>query len=444
MANNNKTNRGLVIAAPSSGSGKTVVSLGLINHLANLGLNVASAKAGPDYIDPAFHASAGGRQCYNLDSWAMRSSTLALTASALNAEIVICEGVMGLFDGAHMKAGDNGSTADLSILTGWPVVLVIDAHSQAASAAAVLKGFADYRANVSVAGVIFNLVGSSRHEDILRQACKQSVPDIPVIGCLPRSKGLNLPERHLGLVQALEHPDLEAFIKNASDLIAKHLNVDYLLELAQPLKLRNNIQTYSPLPPLGGRIAVASDKAFAFSYASVIRGWREAGAEIIPFSPLSDESPDKDADAVYLPGGYPELYAGRLASSSNFFNGIRALTKNGATIFGECGGYMVLGKGLTDASGVRHSMTGLLGLETSFAKPQLHLGYRRIKSLTNSPLGDIGTSFRGHEFHYSSIISEIKSASLFEATDAENNDLGAAGLVNGKVMGSFYHLIDLE
>jgi cobyrinic acid a,c-diamide synthase len=373
----------------------------------------------------------------------MRSSTLTSTVSALNAEIVICEGVMGLFDGAHVKTGNNGSTADLSILTGWPVILVIDAHSQAESAAAVLKGFADYRANVLVAGVVFNFVGSSKHENILRLACKQSVPDIPIIGCLPRSKGLDLPERHLGLIQALEHPNLAAFIENASDLISKHLNVDYLLDLAQPLKLRNKIQTCSPLPPLGGRIAVASDEAFAFSYASVIRGWRESGAEIIPFSPLADEPPDKDADAVYIPGGYPELYAGRLSTSVNFFAGMHALTKKGATIFGECGGYMVLGKGLTDALGVRHSMIGLLGLETSFAKPQLHLGYRQIKSLTNSPLGKIGTSFRGHEFHYSSIISEVDSAFLFDATDAENNNLGVAGLVNGKVMGSFFHLIDL-
>ena len=444
MTNNIKANRGFVIAAPSSGSGKTVVSLGLINYLANLGLDVASAKAGPDYIDPAFHAAAGGGECFNLDPWAMRSDTIALTSAALNAEIVVCEGVMGLFDGAQVKVGSNGSTADLSFLTGWPVVLVIDAKSQAASAAAVLKGFADYRSDIHIAGVIFNRVGSARHENILRHACKLSLPDIPVIGCLPRTEGLNLPERHLGLVQASEHPNLEVFISNASDLIGKFLDIDYLLELAKPLKVRNNFQSYCPLPPLGGRIAIASDEAFSFTYASMIKGWREAGAEIIPFSPLADESPDRNADALYLPGGYPELHAGRLASASNFFSGMRALAKNGATIFGECGGYMVLGKGLTDALGVRHVMSGLLGLETSFADRQLHLGYRRIKLLTNSPLGRIGTSFRGHEFHYSSVISEVDTANLFEAADADNNYLGTAGLVNGNVMGSFFHLIDME
>jgi cobyrinic acid a,c-diamide synthase len=436
--------RGFIIAAPSSGSGKTVVSLGLISHLVSIGIEVASAKVGPDYIDPAFHAAAGGRQCFNLDPWAMRSSTLALTASALNAEIVVCEGVMGLFDGAQVKAGPDGSTADLSYLTGWPVILVIDAHSQSGSAAALLKGFSDFRSDIIVAGVIFNCVGSAKHEKILREACRQSVPNIPVIGCIPRSQGLDLPERHLGLVQALEHPNLEAFIKNASDLIKKHVNVDCLLELAKPLKLKNDIKTYNLFPPLGGRIAIACDEAFSFSYASMIKGWRKAGAEIYPFSPLADESPDKTADALYLPGGYPELNAGRLASASKFLGGMQTLAKKGATIFGECGGYMVLGKGLTDAKGVRHTMSGLLGLETSFAKRQLHLGYRRIRTLTNSPLGQIGTSFRGHEFHYSTVISEVDTEPLFEATDAEDNNLGTAGLVNGKVMGSFFHLIDLE
>jgi cobyrinic acid a,c-diamide synthase len=443
MTNKIKENRGLVIAAPSSGSGKTVVTLGLIRHLANLGMDIASAKAGPDYIDPAFHAAAGGRQCFNLDPWAMRAGTLGATASALNAEIVVCEGVMGLFDGAFVKAGDDGSTADLSYLTGWPIILVIDAHAQAASAAAVLKGFAEYRPNIFVAGVIFNRVGSNRHEDILRQACRKSTPTIPILGCLPRSEGLDLPERHLGLIQALEHPDLESFIENAAKLVAKHLNVDVFLKLARPLKLKSGDKTFRTLPPLGGRIAVASDEAFAFSYASVIKGWREAGSEILFFAPLDDEPPDKDADAVYLPGGYPELHAGRLASASRFISGLRDHAKNGITIFGECGGYMVLGQGLTDALGIRHAMAGLLGLETSFAKRQLHLGYRRIKSLTSSPLGDIGTSFRGHEFHYSVIVDEAGTAPLFEVADAEGNNLGPAGLVEGQVMGSFLHLIDL-
>ena len=438
-------NRGLIIAAPSSGSGKTVVTLGLLRHLAALGRDVASAKAGPDYIDPAFHAAASVRACVNLDPWAMRGDTLNALASGLDTDTVICEGVMGLFDGAFVKAEGlerDGSTADLSSRTGWPVVLVIDARAQAASAAAVLKGFAEYRGDVSVAGVVFNRVGGGRHEDILRQACAQSMPEIPVLGCLPRADGLALPERHLGLVQAVEHPDLETFLETAAGLVAAHVDVDGLLGLAGPLKFDGGDRV-SPLLPIGQRIAVASDEAFAFSYASVIGGWRDAGADIVFFSPLADEAPDENADAVYLPGGYPELHGGRLSAALAFQDGLRSRAGAGAAVFGECGGYMVLGRGLVDAEGTRHAMAGLLGLETSFAERKLHLGYRRMKALCGNPLGEAGAVFRGHEFHYSATLSE-DGAPLFEATDAAGNDLGSFGLADGRVAGSFFHLIDRE
>jgi len=455
MSQNRQSKRGVVIAAPSSGSGKTVVTLGLIRHLAARGFSVASAKAGPDYIDPAFHAAAGGGQCLNLDPWAMRPETLAglAAAAAGDAEITVLEGVMGLFDGAFVKAGEeDGSTADLARLTGWPVVLVIDVRAQAGSAAAVLRGFADFRDDVDVAGVIFNRVGGQRHEEILRRACEQSSPGIPVLGCLPRAEGLSLPERHLGLVQAVEHTDLAGFIENASTLIAEHVDVDALLALARPLALGGSgaegPRLEPPLEPLGQRIAVARDEAFAFSYASVTLGWRQAGAEVREFSPLKDEAPDADADAVYLPGGYPELHAGRLAAAGNFIAGLRAAADRGAQVFGECGGYMVLGRGLVDTEGNRHAMAGLLGLETSFAEAKLHLGYRRLKTVCEGPLGAKGTAFRGHEFHYAKVIGEDGATPLFEAEDAEGNDLGAVGLAGGlsggRVAGSFIHLIDRE
>ena len=448
---------GIIIAAPASGSGKTVVTLGLLRHLASLGHDVASAKSGPDYIDPAFHAAAGGRQCLNLDSWAMREDTLSAVAAGLSgdADIVVCEGVMGLFDGAFVKpGGKDGSTADLSSLTGWPVVLVIDARAQAESAAAVLKGFAEYRPDVDVAGVVFNRIGGERHAEILYRACEKSVPGIPVLGCLPRTEGLTLPERHLGLVQAIEHPDLEGFIETARALVAEHLDVDMLLEIARPLKLKAKGNKGEggaspldpPLDPIGQRIAVAQDEAFAFSYASVIEGWRRSGAEIVPFSPLMDEAPDAAADGVYLPGGYPELHAGRLAGASNFLGGLRASAQAGAAVFGECGGYMVLGRGLVDAEGARHAMAGLLALETSFAEPRLHLGYRQLKVLGDGPINTAGAAFRGHVFHFAKVVEEDGSngGALFQAADASGNDLGPVGLVDGRVAGSFIHLIDRE
>jgi len=440
--------KGLIVAAPASGSGKTVLTLGLLRHLASKnggGGDVASAKAGPDYIDPAFHAAATGRACVNLDLWGMRPETLSRAAASLGAGPVICEGVMGLFDGAFVKPGKNGgSTADLSKATGWPVILVIDAGAQAASAAAVVKGFAEFRADVTVAGVVFNRIGGPRHEEILRASCKQAVPDIPVLGCLPRAEGLSLPSRHLGLVQAVEHPDLEGFIESAKALVAEHLDVDGLLALAEPLALGDGGDQPQPLPPLGQRIAVAADDAFAFSYPLVIDGWRGVGAEVTTFSPLADEAPDPAADAVYLPGGYPELHGGTLARAGTFMNGLRSAAKNGAAIYGECGGYMVLGRGLIDADGARHAMSGLLGLETSFADRKLHLGYRRVSAAVAGPMGEKGNAFRGHEFHYAGIVEEEGPKPLFRAEDAEGNDLGAVGLADGNVAGSFIHLIDRE
>ncbi|MCP5373083.1 MAG: cobyrinate a,c-diamide synthase [Hyphomicrobiales bacterium] len=437
---------GLVIAAPASGSGKTLVTLGLLRHLAAAGRRVASAKVGPDYIDPAFHAAASGRPCRNLDPWAMAAGTLAaqVAAAAAGAELVVCEGVMGLFDGA---VGERGSTADLARRLGWPVVLVVDARAQAASAAALVRGFATHRADLAVAGVVFNRVGGDRHGDILRDAMAADLPHIPVLGCLPRDGDLALPSRHLGLVQALEHPDLETFLDRAAALVGRHLDVDALVALALPTPSTAAAApppVPPPLPPLGQRIAVARDAAFAFAYPAVLDGWHRAGAEVLPFAPLDGQAPDPAADAVYLPGGYPELWAGRLAANGAFLAGLAAAAGRGAAVFGECGGYMVLGRGLVDGDGARHAMAGLLALETAFTRPGLRLGYRRARLLAESPLGPAGAAFRGHEFHYATVTAEGPGAPLFACADAAGRDLGTMGLRAGPVLGSFVHLIDRD
>jgi len=433
---------GLIIAAPGSDSGKTVVTLGLLRHLARSGVAVASAKAGPDYIDPAFHAAATGRPCFNLDPWAMRPGTRAAAVARASdgADLVVCEGVMGLFDGATVY---EGSTADIAAKGGWPVVLVIDVRAQAASAAAVLRGFAGHRASVAIDGVIYNRVGSAQHADVLREASLAALPNIPVLGCLPRTDGLELPERHLGLVQAVEHPALETFLDRAADLIDAHIDIATLRGLARPWE-GANAAVSPPLAPLGRRIAVAEDAAFAFRYPLTTEGWRDAGAEIMPFSPLADEAPAADADAVYLPGGYPELYAGRLAANARFLTGLRDAAGRGAAVFGECGGYMVLGQGLVDADGTRHAMAGLLDVETSFAERGLHLGYRRATLSVDGPLGAAGFRYCGHEFHYARVIAEGPGQPLFTCANAAGEDMGATGLVAGSVMGSFIHLIDRE
>lgn len=435
---------GLIIAAPASGSGKTVITLGLLRHLAGSGIAVASAKAGPDYIDPAFHAAASGRACINLDPWAMPGGMLRAAAARLAqaADLVVCEGVMGLFDGATATAG---STADLAAALGWPVVLVVDAHAQAASAAAIVRGFTTHRPDVTVAGAIFNRIGSERHAAVIAEACALAVPDVAVLGFLPRAPDLVLPERHLGLIQAREHPGLEAFLDAAAALVARHVDVPALVALAGEGGARGaQAGADLPVPPLGQRIAVADDAAFAFRYALVTLGWREAGAELVAFSPLAGEAPDESADAVYLPGGYPELHAGRLAAAERFLSGLRAAAARGAAVFGECGGYMVLGRGLVDAEGQRHAMAGLLPLETSFAERGLHLGYRRVRLKTASPLGPTGAGYRGHEFHYARTLSEGPGAPLFQAFDASGRDLGTTGLAEGCVLGSFVHLINRD
>jgi cobyrinic acid a,c-diamide synthase len=433
---------GLVLAAPASGSGKTVLTLGLLRHFANQGMRVAAAKAGPDYIDPSFHGAAAGAACINLDPWAMRGTTIAALVGDLerSADIVLCEGVMGLFDGAG--AAGLGSTADLASLTGWPVLLIVDASGQGGSVAALVRGFATHRADVPLAAVILNHVAGPRHGDILRAALARHLPDLPVLGALPRDPGLALPARHLGLVPAGEHESLEAFLDRAATRVATAVDCGALLALARPSNLAQPADKAVPLPPLGQRIAVARDDAFCFAYPAVLQGWRRAGAEVSLFSPLADEPPDPSADAVYLPGGYPELHAGMLAGNGRYGQGLRGAAARGAFVYGECGGYMALGEGLIDASGNTHAMAGLLPLVTSFAARRLHLGYRTVRLASDSPLGPAGCVYRGHEFHYASTIREDAGERFAELCGADGETLGASGLRRGRTMGSFAHLID--
>jgi len=430
--------RCLLIASPGSGNGKTTVTLALLTAFRAQGLQVASAKVGPDYIDPAFHAAASGRSCPNLDPWAMRPELLAalIAAAEEDVELLLVEGVMGLYDGA---ADGSGSSAELAARAGWPVVLVVDSSGQGASLAALVKGFRDFRADIEIAGVIANRTGSAGHRKLLEAALGGI--GVPLLGALPREATLRLPDRHLGLVQAREHADLAAFLERAGAWAAAHVDLGAILRLARPARLG---QERSPelLRPLGQRTAFASDDAFAFAYPHLLDGWRREGVELVPFSPLADEAPAAAADAVYLPGGYPELHAGRLAGNECFLAGLRAAAACGAVVYGECGGYMVLGERLVDASGEAHPMAGLLPLETSFAARRLHLGYRALSLAADCPLGAAGAAFRGHEFHYATLVREAGAPPLFEAADARGEALGAIGAMRGRVMGSFVHLVD--
>lgn len=439
---------GLIVSAAASGSGKTVLTLGLVRALRRRGLRVGTAKTGPDYIDPAFHGAASGRPCLSLDTWAMRPASLQAALGWLEGDVTVTEGVMGLFDGAFVEDRlADGSTAALALRTGWPVLFVLDVSGQSASAAAVAKGFHAFREGVRLGGIILNRVGGPRHEAAIRRALAEAVPDCPVLGSVPRAQGLDLPHRHLGLVQAAEHATLDAFLDAAAETVARHVDLDAVLALMRPPQSVGPGDFSPPfLPPLGQRIALARDVAFAFAYPGLLRSWQAQGAEVIPFSPLADEAPAADADAIYLPGGYPELHAGVLAASRRFRAGMLAAAARQAVIIGECGGYMTLGDSLEDAEGTSHPMLGLLPLSTSFARRRLHLGYRRVIACADSGFGGAGTCLRGHEFHYASITAEDESRAdrLFTAEDATGATLPAMGLRRGSVAGSFLHVLDLE
>jgi cobyrinic acid a,c-diamide synthase len=431
--------RGLIIAAPQSGAGKTTVTLALLAALRQSGIAVSAAKAGPDYIDPGFHAAATGAASINLDSWAMPANLLdALAAQAASsADLLVIEGVMGLFDGAPGEPGRRGATADLAARFGLPVVLVIDVARQAQSAAALVRGFASHDPAVTIAGVILNRVGSERHRMIVAEAI--SALGVPVLGAVPRDAALALPERHLGLVQASERADLKVLIDRLAEIAERHFNVDAIIARATSLRAAAAAGA-TGLPPPGQRIALARDEAFSFIYPHLAESWRRAGAEIISFSPLADEPPPERADSCWLPGGYPELHAAALAAAGRFAGGLARFAQT-RPVHGECGGYMVLGQSLEDAQGRTHTMTGLLGHATSFAKPKLHLGYRSARLLADSMLGSGGTRLRGHEFHYATLTSAGDDEPLVEVTDSTGCAPVREGGRRGHVTGTFFHAI---
>ena len=432
--------RAIIIGSPRSGSGKTTVALGLMRAFRRRGVRVKAAKAGPDYIDPVFHAAACGGDSVNLDSWAMPPDLLAflLRQAQEDADLLIIEAAMGLFDGAGEVDGRRGAAADLAALFGIPVALVMDVSGQGQTAGAVACGFVHYDPRVRIAGVIANRVASGRHRLLVEQSLQRT--GLPLLGALMRSGAPDLPERHLGLVQASEHENLELLLDQLADAIERQADLDGLLTAAKPVEsgpLSSNLSV--ALPPPAQRIALAQDEAFSFVYPHILAEWRRAGAEILPFSPLADQAPDPSCDLCWLPGGYPELHAGRLAASNIFLNGLRAFARKGA-VHGECGGFMLLGQGMEDKQGVRHAMAALMGHETSFARRKLNLGYREARLMAECPLGPVGGMMRGHEFHYATV-TPGNDEPLVDLVDGQGNLIGPSGGRRNKVTGTFFHVI---
>jgi cobyrinic acid a,c-diamide synthase len=432
--------RGLMIAAPRSGSGKTTATLGLLRAFKRRGVDVVGLKSGPDYIDPAFHAAASGREGVNLDSWAMTPTLLAALAAraAGQSALALCEASMGLFDGVPAETGRTGASADVAAGLGMPVLLVIDVSGQAQSAAAIVKGCAAYDERLKITAVIVNRVGSERHHRLVVGAIEAM--GVPVVGALPRNDTIALPERHLGLVQAGETDALEGRLEAIADFIETHVDCGRVLGLAGDLDCSLPARAPIAVRPPGQRIALARDAAFSFIYPHLVQGWRAAGAEIVPFSPLVDEPPPSDCDLCWLPGGYPELHAGQLAAAARFRDGLRRFAET-RPVHGECGGYMALGQTLVDASGVVHAMAGLLGVETSFEKRRMTLGYREARIASQCALGPESALLRGHEFHYATIVASGGDDPFAHVRDVYGAPEAPAGSRRGWVTGSFFHVI---
>ena len=427
--------KGLVIGGLRSGIGKTLVSLGLMRACRNRGIAVAAAKAGPDYIDPGFHAAALGSPSINLDPFAMKPPLLATLAVEHGGpeNTLLVEGVMGLHDGGE------ASTAHISKHLDIPMVLLTDVRGQIETAAVVAEGIRSTLKSMGVklAGVILNHCSSERHADMVRGAMEDR--GIVSFGALRASEGVEIPSRHLGLVQAHEIDALEDILENAARICEGSLDIPALMAAVKPISgtFGDLAKQKGVIAPPAQRIAMADDVAFGFGYEHLKKQWRAMGAELAMFSPLADEAPDKDAGFVFLPGGYPELHLASIASADRFLEGLRTMAEAGIPIYGECGGYMVLGRNILGNDGERYPMAGLLGVETGFLKPERHLGYRRLKRIGDAPLPE---NILGHEFHYSTVIVE-EGEPLFEASDREGKSLGPAGLCNGSVSGSYMHMI---
>ena len=421
------------------------MTLGLLRHLSRKGISVRGAKSGPDYIDPMYHLAASGRASVNLDAWAMDERLIRELAyfgdpagdrpdEAGNGDLVIVEGAMGAIDGAGSEG--LGSAADLAKALNIPVVMIVSTEKAGHSCILPVLGFQAARPDIHVAGFIANRVASDRHAEQISSAA--AMHGLRLFGSLRRRSDLILPSRHLGLVPAAEHRGLEGFLDAAADAVESDLDVTAITESAWTLQSGNAMGQSSGVPPPGQRMSAARDEAFCFMYSHLLTDWRLSGAEISFFSPLADEPPRPDCDAVYLPGGYPELHAVRIAGAKQFARGMHSAARKGAVIYGECGGFMVLGQGLEDRDGNRHQMLGLLGHSSSFSDPRLHLGYRKLKAHDTAPFA--GT-FSGHEFHYASLNGECRDECLFSAKDADDHPLPGMGGIRGSVSGSFAHLI---
>ncbi|MBT1075282.1 cobyrinate a,c-diamide synthase [Geobacter grbiciae] len=436
--------KSIIIAAPHSGSGKTTITLGIMECLKRRGLTVAPFKVGPDFIDPGYHRLICGRPSVNLDGWMCGGDFVQETFfhHAAGADIAVVEGVMGLFDGIG-GVSDEGSTAEVAKLLGGPVVLVADAKGQARSVAALVKGFADFDPEVRVVGVIFNNVASDAHGRILREAVESHFPDVRVLGCIPRDESLSIPSRHLGLFTVDENPLPAEFLDHLVEVVREHVDLGMLwsvatLQGASDVKRRQDAPHREPV-----RIGVARDAAFCFVYEDNLRLLREAGAELVEFSPLADRELPEGVAGLYLPGGYPEVFADVLADNTPMKDAVRGAVVGGMPVYAECGGFIYLSRGVT---GMRDDLesfnefVGIFPVATLMLPRRKALGYREVELAADSIIGPVGTMARGHEFHYSEMEAMPPEVERLYRVRRAGIDLGTEGYRHRNCLASYVHI----
>jgi len=454
-ANNQSLITAFIVAAPSSGCGKTTVTLGLLAALKQRGLTVAPFKVGPDFIDPGHHAAACGRVSRNLDGWMCgeRAVRDIYARGCAGADLAVVEGVMGLFDGADGDS-DAGSTVEIARWLNGRILLVVDARSQARSAAALIKGFVEFDPRINFAGILFNRVGSDRHEQLLRQAVA-SVPGLPpVLGCLPRDAEVKLPERHLGLVTAEDAGTDATFFERLADWVEKYVDVEALLSHPPLTKGGGGGIISHPRPlsqeergVLAGakgesqvRIAMARDEAFCFYYPENLKLLEAAGAELVFFSPLRDSALPDGSDGLYLGGGYPELHAELLALNRTLLEEIQTFADAGKPVYAECGGLIYLSQGVVDADGNSNRFAGVFPAMARMLPWRKSLGYREVTLTADTLLGPAGTVIRGHEFHYSELDMPESVPRCYAVTRRGSNESEMEGFQFRNVLGSYVHL----
>ncbi len=420
----------VIIAGTQSGSGKTTVTLGLMAALAAKGLKVQPFKCGPDFIDPTLHKLVTGRVSRNIDMWMAGESFCRemFARHSSQADISVIEGVMGMFDG-----GDSSSAA-LAEKLSVPVILVLDVRSAAESAAAVLKGFETLNPDVKLAGVIFNRVASPRHLQLVSDAVRTHC-QAEILGHLPRNINFTIPERHLGLHMGEEDPLGAQSVAELAETIAAHVDLERLRDIAELTTVPEDRSVVANTKK-SVRLAVARDKAFCFYYEDNLDLLRQAGAELVFFSPLTDTELPENISGVYLGGGYPELFADKLSRNRKMLASVKAWAEKGGCIYGECGGFMYLSEGIVDHDKQFHGMAGVFPVQARMQGRRASLGYREIRLKEDGLFGAAGTILRGHEFHYSAIDEMDSSVARVYAV---NNDT-EEGYLYKNVLGGYMHL----